>query len=371
MRLRGSLLMLGAALLAAVGMAACGGGGGIAKSSTPGVSGVHSAYVANTTSGSISEYAIDTSGILHEITGSPFKLSSGNPVALAMTPNGNFLYATDPVKNQIFAMSIDANSGVLTALNSVNSGTNPSSMAVSNNGKFLYVSNSGASNISVYAIGSDGKLTEASFSPVAVNGPVRSVTVSPKGTYLFASVPSTGDIYQFAPDPNTGALTAMAGSPMAIGSSPVYVAVSPDETFAIVLDDNSLLNRLNIASGGALAVAPNSPFISGSKPIQAAIDTTSTFIYLLNQNSNNVTILTYTQGTPRSVQAQSTGTTPAAMVLYNQANLYVTNSNDNTVAEFSAFLKATSSGTTPTGVITPLSPITLPTGTKPQGLAVR
>lgn len=368
MRVQVSVLIFIAVILA-MGMAACGGGGGIAKSTTPGVSGVHSAYVANTTSGNISEYAIDTTGILHEITGSPFTVTGANPVSLVMSTNGNFLYAADPVKNMIFAMSIDSNSGALTAINSITSGSKPGSMVMSTNGKFLYVGNAGASNISVYSVGTDGKLTETAFSPVAVNGPVQSVTASAKGTYLFATVPSTGAVYEFAPDASTGALTIKGGTPMTVGTNPVYVAVSPDETWAIVLDSNSLLNRLNIGTAGALTLAPNSPFISGSKPIYAVIDPSNTFIYLLNQNSDTITVLTFTAGSPRSVQTVSTGITPAGMAL-SSSNIYVSNSADNTVNEYSVDFKGTSS-TSPTGLVSQMSPLFLNTGTKPAGVVVR
>ncbi len=359
--------MFCAAMLAVLGWVACGGGGnGTAKSTTPGVSGVHSAYVANTTGGSISEYAIDTGGVLHEISGSPITVS-GNPVNLAMTPDGNILFASDPVKNTIFIFTINSTTGVLTAGTTQTVTGTPVTMVTSTNGKFLYVGYSGASKISVFSIGSGGALTEAAFSPITVNGPVQSLTASPKGTYLFATVPSTSSVYEFAPDATTGNLTPQ-NSPFTVGNTPGYVAVSPDETFAIVLDNNSLLNRLNIAAGGGLTIAANSPFIAGTKPVYAAIDSTNTFIYILNQGGNNISVLTYTAGAPHAVLNVLTGTTPVSMYL-SSSNLYVTNSGDNTIQESAVSTTTTNGVTVPS--ITALSPVTLATGTKPQGLVVR
>jgi len=362
MNFRSMHLALILALAAISGAVGCGGGTSTAKSPTPGVSGVHSAYVANSAAGTISEYAIDTSGVLHEITGSsPFKLAS-NPTKLIMTPDGNFLYAIDPSKNTIYSMSINSSTGVLTLVNTQTSGATPAALAIDPKSKFLYVGNGGANNISVYSIGSDGKLTETAFSPVAVNGPVQGVTTSAKGTYLFASVPSTGVIYQFAMDASTGALTAKAGSPMAVGTSPTYVAVSPDESFAIVLGADSALNRLNIdPTTGALTVANFSPFIGGTQPLVAFVDSSNLYVYILNRTSNSVTTVAFqTNGAPYQLSKAGTGTNPTWMAV-SGAYLYVTNQDANSVTGYSVAA----------GVLTLASTGSVATGTTPTSIAVR
>ena len=352
-----SLLFLVVATLAVIG---CGGSSGSSNSPTPGVSGVHSAYVANSGAGTISEYAIDDKGGLHGIAGSP--LSAGiNPTMLAMTSDGNFLYAVDPVKNVIAEFSINSTTGVLTSIGTQNVTATPSSVAMDSKGKFLYVGNNAANNIAVYAVGSDGKLTEAPYSPIAVNGPVQALTVSAKGTYLFASIPSTGSVYEFALD-STGLPPPHAGSPISIGTNPRYVAVSPDETFAIVLDQLGLVNRVNIdASTGALTLAAFSPFTANAGPAKAIIDSTNTYVFIMSDLNKAVTTISFqSSGAPFQVSVTATGNGPSAMAP-SGSFFYIVNRDDNTVSEFS--LSA--------GAATTLSPATVETGTTPLAIAVR
>lgn len=358
MKLWSARLALGAVALSVLGLVACGGSSGTSNSPTPGVSGVHSAYVANAGAGTISEYAIDSNGKLTEIPGSPFSISA-NATALQMTPNGNFLYALDPAKNTIVEMSINSTSGVLTIVGTQTTTSTPSSLTVDNSGKFLYVGNSGANNISVYAIGADGKLTEASFSPVAVNGPVKSVVVSPKGGFLFATIPSTGSIYEFKLDTTTGALTPNAGSPIMIGTTPRYVAVDTNETFVIVIDQSGLINRANMDSTGALTIAPFSPFTANTDPAYATVN--GGYVYVLSGNGKVITTLSFqSNGAPFQVSATQLGNGPNAMSISGNF-LYATNAGDNTVSQFS--LSA--------GVATVLSPTTVTSGTTPDAIAVR
>ena len=354
---RFSTVVMVAALAVTLG---CGGSSKPSTSPTPGVSGVHSAYVANSASASISEYAVDDKGVLHEITGSPFTVS-GNPTKLVMTPDGNFLYATDTAKNMIYEMSINSTTGVLTSIGSQASGTTPSAVAIDPKGKFLYVGNSGSNSFSVYAIGSDGKLTETAFSPVTVNGPVEGVNISPKGTYLFASVPSTSSIYEYTLDATTGTPTISSGSPMTVGTAPRFVAVSPNETFAIVLESGGTVNRLDIGSGGTLTLAANSPFTAGATPIQAIVDSTNSYVYVLSGTADAVVTIGFqTTGVPYQVGTVGVGKLPSQMAI-SGTYLYVANSSDNTVTEFSQSA----------GVATALSPTTVTTGTTPTSIAVR
>ena len=348
-------------VVATLGAVACGGGNGTASSPTPGVSGVHSAYVANAGSGNISEYAIDDKGVLHIIAGSPMSISA-NATALTMTPDGNFLYALDPVKNVIVELSINSSSGLLTSIGTLTTTSTPSSMAVDPKGKFLYVGNTAASTISVFSIGSDGKLTETAFSPVAVNGPVQSVTISAKGTYMFASVPSTGVFYEFSLDATSGAPTQITGSPIALGTSPKFVAVAPNEAFAIVIDQSGLVNRVEITAGtGALAVATFSPFTAGTSPDSAVVDSTNTYIYFINEIGRTITTLSFqSNGAPFQVTNTIIGTNPSGMAL-SSTFMYAVAAGDNTVSEYLVTA----------GLPTAISPVTLPTGTTPSAIVVR
>jgi 6-phosphogluconolactonase (cycloisomerase 2 family) len=317
--------------------------------------------VANAASGNISEYAIDSKGVLNVISGSPFSISA-NATALTMTPDGNLLYALDPAKNLIVEMSINSTTGVLTQIGTQSTTSAPTSMAVDPKGKYLYLGNSAANSISVYGIGTDGKLTEAAYSPVAVNGPVHSVAVSAKGTYLFASVPSTGSVYEFALDATTGTPTLHAGSPISIGTNPDFVAVSPDESFAVILDQSGLVNRVLINSTtGALSLTAFSPFTANADPVQAIVDSSNSYIFILSTTGKVInTVAFQTSGAPYQVSSTVLGAFPSAMAI-SGSNLYAVNEGDDNVMEFSLT----------TGVATVLSPTAVAAGTSPAAIAVR
>jgi len=112
--------------------------------------------------GSVSAYTINPStGALTQMPGSPFGAGT-SPYAIAITPNGRYVYTTDTVKNVVSAYAIGTG-GFLTPLSTpsytigpVGEGWSRSGAAVSPDGSFLYVT----SNVGVtaYAIAFDGLL---------------------------------------------------------------------------------------------------------------------------------------------------------------------------------------------------------------------
>jgi 6-phosphogluconolactonase len=121
-------------------------------------------YVANTTSNSISVFAIDSSGVLTEIQGSPINAGYSSPVAMIFDPSGTYLYVANQVSNNVAAFSIDSN-GQPTALttstttNAFGTESSPTVLAEDSTGKYLYVGNQGSTaGIQGFSI-SNGSLT--------------------------------------------------------------------------------------------------------------------------------------------------------------------------------------------------------------------
>jgi len=71
---------------------------------------------------------------------------------LHLTPNGNFLYASERTSNTLAAFGVDAGSGKLTYLSSTPTEKQPRGFAIDPKGRFLVASGEKSETISVYAI---------------------------------------------------------------------------------------------------------------------------------------------------------------------------------------------------------------------------
>jgi 6-phosphogluconolactonase (cycloisomerase 2 family) len=95
----------------------------------------------------------------------------------------------------------------------------------------LAVANAGADNVSVFAVDqANGALSAVPGSPFAVGASPDSVTFSPGGGLLAVAninITNDGAVSVFSVNQSTGALSAVPGSPFADPSGPVSVAFSP------------------------------------------------------------------------------------------------------------------------------------------------
>jgi len=273
-------------------------------------------YVPNLTSNTVSGFSIDhTTGVLTPIgtalPPTPVCASvsvCSNPIVAAVNSGGQFLFvlnqgsASPSVPASISVFGIDQTRGLLTAV----SGSpfafaslvapNPQFMAVSPTQGFLYVSNGAAGNISAFAIGASGTLTELSGSPFSVGAGAIAAgfAIDPKGQFLYAADSANNKIASF-----------------------------------------------NVAGG---PLAPVGSFPAGTQPVAVAVDATSTFVYSANHVSNDVSAfkstsgaLTQVAGSPYAVQPNgSTGTPQPIFLTVDVSNsfLYVANSGSSTISAF-------------------------------------
>jgi DNA-binding beta-propeller fold protein YncE len=273
-------------------------------------------YVPNLTSNTVAGFSIDhTAGVLTPIgtalPPTPVCASvsvCSNPIVAAVNSGGQFLFvlnqgsASPAVPASISVFSIDQTRGLLTAV----AGSpfafaslvapNPQFMAASPTQGFLYVSNGAAGNISAFAIGSGGTLTELGGSPFSLGAGATAAgfAIDAKGQFLYAADSANNKIASF-----------------------------------------------NVAGG---PLAPVGSFPAGTQPVAVAVDATSTFVYSANHVSNDVSAfkstsgaLTQVAGSPYAVQPNgSTGTPQPIFLAVDVANtfLYVANSGSSTISAF-------------------------------------
>jgi 6-phosphogluconolactonase (cycloisomerase 2 family) len=260
-----------------------------------------------TTSNSVSASSVDTNGALSEITGSPFttggaghtpSLYSANRIVLV----NNFLYASNADTNDVSAFSIDAGTGVLTAVaaspfpTNAFDDTNHSgiSLAATPDGRFLYAGSTGfGGQITIFSVNSTtGALTMVG-TPISAGGAVYGMKASPDGKFLFAALFQTSQIAVFAIRTD-GSLQAVANSPFTLSSgaaTSVDINCAGDLLFAG--GDSGNLYAFNIASDGQLSAVTNSPFATGISSNQVvALSADDGTLFSSNQGSNTVTAFT-------------------------------------------------------------------------------
>jgi 6-phosphogluconolactonase len=268
-------------------------------------------YVPNQTSNTVSGFTIDhASGVLTPIGTAlaPTPVCNpgvcSNPIGVAVNSGGQFLFvlnqgsASPAVPASISVFNIDQTRGLLSpiagspfAFASL-SAPNPQFLAISPTQGFLYVSNGTAGNISAFAIGASGALTELG-SPVSLGaGAVAAgLAIDPKGQFLYAADSANNKIASFN----------VAGGPLAaVGSFPAGtkpVAVTVDNTSSFVYAANQGSNDVSAftTASGALTQVAGSPYLvqpTGSvgtpQPIFLTVDVSNTFLYVANFGSSSI-----------------------------------------------------------------------------------
>lgn len=283
------------------------------------------------------------------------------PVALAITPSRNFIYAANSTSNTVSGYSLDHATGSLTPVGTAllpnPTGTNPVGVGVDSKSQFLFVLNQGSNNISVFSIDPNrGLLTEISGSPFTVPANPQFLIVSPAAEFLYVAGGTTGQISGFSIASN-GSLAAIAGSPFTAGTNPVGLIIDPQGKFLYAADkgNNSVLS-FSIQSSGALTAVAGSPFSAGTQPVSVAVDNSGTFLYTANFGSNDTSaykiangVLTQLPGSPYA--AGGSGAVTAALPLFVTVSttnqfVFVANSGSRNIMSFLRAVDGTLSAAT-------------------------
>lgn len=263
----------------------------------------HFLFVANQgqqsdpASGTISVFSVqDTT--LNPVSATPFPTAAPGaafgtgPSAVAVTPDGKFLYVANQFDNTVTQFSVNA-SGILTRQLAIPVGTAPSALAITPDGGFLYVANSGSSNVSAFAVcnqvliscsnstSPDGSLTPVTGSPFSVGlGPAAIVATS-DGKFLFVVNRLSNQVSQLKISTGTGALTANTQATISTGANPVWATVRKGTT--IVAGTGGSTDFLYVANLGSSSISVysfdstvgtlgqvDSPVSSGGQPSAVA-----------------------------------------------------------------------------------------------------
>jgi 6-phosphogluconolactonase len=253
-------------------------------------SGGYRLYVANQGSEDVSAYFIDRdNGYLTPVPGANFPVG-GWSTDIAVHPSNHFVYVTTmdfpggppPNQNTITGLSVASDGALAPVPGSPypTSPTNPAylGLAITPDGNYLYAG-SNAGNISAYSIDqSTGALTALPGSPYTVPPAqceyclssvyINALAIDRSGKFLFVPDWENGVIFVYSIDQSTGALAQVAGSPFiddepqcpqseyCLGAVPASISVDARNKFVYVLNqaDNDIVTFELDASTGALTL---------------------------------------------------------------------------------------------------------------------
>src|SRR5579883_350504 len=309
----GSRVGAGAAGILALALTACGGGG-----STP----------SNSGSPPPAQYSIG--GTVSGLTGTGLGLQDNGGDNLTVSANGSFTFATALATGKAYAVTVATQPSSPSQTCTVTNGTGTTGSA-------------NVTNVTVSCITSAGR-------------------------FAYTAVNTTGTIYSFTIDPNTGALT-QTGTNLD-GTAPAAVSLAPNGKFAFSASDNGLkIHAFTIdQTTGKLTEVAGSPystgFATGSSYPDIAVNAQSTDLYLASAGDGKVAgfSIDQTSGalTPMAGSPYPSGPNASGIPAFSPDNrhLYVLD-NNSTGGVYGYSVDSA------TGVLTPISGSSFPTGPNP------
>ena len=154
---------------------------------------------------------------------------------------------------------------------------------VPQNASFAFVANMNANTVSVFALDPrTGRLSGVAGSPVAAGMAPEFMATDPAGKFLFVANSGSGNVSVFQINAQTGVLAAVPGSPFAVGARPEGVAVDPLGKFVFVANQASnTISVFTLEANGALAPIAGSPF-PAAHPFSLAVHPSGKFLYTNN-----------------------------------------------------------------------------------------
>jgi 6-phosphogluconolactonase len=261
-----------------------------------GTSSVDFAYVANSAKAStyVNGYNVG-SGALTALTDSPISLSYV-PSAMAVTPANTYLYVASDSNltagvGYIYGYSI----GTTGALSILSSGSpleneDVTSIAISPDGQWLFALDTDGITLEEYSINSStGALTYASTYGVTgaaagETSPI-SVKVAPTGDYVVVAL-GTGGAETFTLDTTTGVATVSTLISPATASTGIY-DVAVDSNNYLYCVGTAGLQVFSTTTAGAPTLLKT--YTTGNGAHSVAVNSTSTYVYVGNETDSTIT----------------------------------------------------------------------------------
>jgi DNA-binding beta-propeller fold protein YncE len=229
-------------------------------------------YVAEEESNQIAILQSTANGTLEAASAGPTDTGSAtNPLALAVTPNGQSLLVANSGNGTVSDYTI-AGDGSLTANGipvaaGTSAASDPDSIVLAPDGAFAYVADGGDGTISEYSISSSGALAPLITSPTIKTDPgPDSIVMTPNGEYVYAANTDGNDITGYYVEPD-GVLSKVGG-PTTLTAQPESLAIAPDGGYLYVTNGSGTVSGFQIGATGALTAVAGAgqPPATGDEP---------------------------------------------------------------------------------------------------------
>jgi 6-phosphogluconolactonase (cycloisomerase 2 family) len=202
------------------------------------------------------------------------------------------VYVVNTKSADVSRFLVDPVMGTLTLKGQfVTKATGGTAIAVSPSDQYVFVGGFGVPNTTGALFGftlnqESGSLAADPNSPYGASLFPQGMAVDPTSQFLFATASQQHEVSAYAiGTPATTLLTQVASSPVSTGSTPYGVAVSPTGTAAggvIFVSNNDRVSVFFYDNLGNLTEAKNSPWPSGLQPEGLAVDPTGSYLYVAN-----------------------------------------------------------------------------------------
>lgn len=150
--------------------------------------------------------------------------AGATPSAIAEDPSARFVYITDEATNQLYGNTVNNDGSLAPMVNSpFSTGLFPVSLTIDPRGKYLYVANYSASTVGAYAIDITTGTPSASIgsASTATDTAPQCVTVEPAlGLYLYTANNLASDVSAMKLNPSTGGLGNVQNTPFPASGLP-------------------------------------------------------------------------------------------------------------------------------------------------------
>jgi DNA-binding beta-propeller fold protein YncE len=235
---------------------------------------------------SILQYDVGADGSLTLKT--PPAVRAGNDtVAIAVTPDGNSVYAVNHGDNQLSEYTVGPGGALTPKTRSlVGAGHGPAAIAVSPDGSSVYVTNSLDGTVSQYTIGAGGELIPKTPRTVSAGrGPV-GIAVSPDGKSVYVTNAADSTVSQYDVGAG-GKLSAKTPSAVPAGRGPFQLVITPDGRDVYVINAaDGTVSRYDVGAGGALSAEIAIPVGGGNTLTGIAVTPDGKSVYITNYSDN-------------------------------------------------------------------------------------
>jgi 6-phosphogluconolactonase len=294
-------------------------------------------FIANAGDSTIGVYAVTSNGSLSAV-GSPVRSGGQMPVALAVDPTGKLLFAVDQQSGDVstYGISESQSSLSLTSLGptpmptpSISLASSPTAVAVSPNGGFVYATDS-ANNIVVgFSYDNTGTLTPL---PGSAQG-----TCGLAGYCVQAGINPAGVAFSRCAGVNSAAPTAVCNT---ADNNNLFVSNATSNTISIFSACIQASAACPNPDGTLTTVG--SPVAACCGPTNLVVDPQVDFVYVLEAGAAQVGEFTYAPVngtlTPLSPASASTGVSPfSASISANTSNtswIFVSNAGASTISGY-------------------------------------